>query len=104
MEHTHDAACFGENGALCCGLEEHVHTADCLVYPLTLSLSGDALFVYANEEPAVFRADIAGGRAPYTLQVGGEILPLGEDSSASAVEAAPSPVESEGVFSFLYAL
>ena len=103
VEHTHDAACFGEDGALCCGLEEHVHTADCLVYPLTLSLSGDALFVYANEEPAVFRADIAGGRAPYTLQVGGEILPLGEDSSASAVEAAPSPVDSEGVFSFLYA-
>ena len=102
-EHTHDASCFGEDGELLCGLEAHVHTADCLVYPLTLAVSGDALFVYANEEPAVYRADIAGGRAPYTLQVRGEILPLIEGGNTSTVECSPTPVEAEGTVSFLYA-
>ena len=102
-EHIHDASCFGENGTLVCGLEEHCHTADCLVYPLTLALSGDALFVYANEEPAVYRASIAGGRAPYTLQVRGEILPLTDGGNASTVACAPTSVDEEGPASFLYA-
>ena len=102
-EHTHEASCFGEDGVLLCGLEEHSHTADCLVYPLTLALSGDALFIYANEEPAIYRADIAGGRAPYTLQVSGEILPLNEGVNTSTVECSPALIDSEGTTSFLYA-